>query len=326
MNYRDADSKLQGRCQQSRKLANNTYLQRRNLYENGKDAIAVRLHDTDVLTLHPNGKITVSTGGWDTPTTRDRINSYLPKPWAVYGERGATILSNHRWIEVRRKNGSEWVRRGTAEVLLHNSAVINPNGTVNGGESAEEFRKQVREADNERKRERARLNRWLEKARGLYRDNSECTRKDGWCSCHPRRGGWSRRRRWLVPDSVCSHCGCKAVYRKPNLGRLTVKQIMEEQNASVRVAMMKVYGLERFFVDAKPEIVNEEAGYQLLRLTFAARWNDQRITVLKMTCPSTSVAYIQAVPPNTQTVRTALNWIFDVPEGHDYLTEVVQAA
>lgn len=101
---------------------------------------------------------------------------------------------------------------------------------------------------------------------------------------------------------------------------------MQEQNASVRVAMLKVYGMERFFVDAKPEIVNDEAGYQLLRLTFAARWNDQRITVLKMVCPSTGAVYINAVPPTMQTVREGLNWMFSVPEGHDYLTDVVQAA
>lgn len=319
MNYKEADEKLQGRCRQSRKLENNTYIQRRNLYEDGKDAIALRLHSTDILTFYPNGKIQVGTGGWDTVTTRDRLNRYLPRPWRVFGERGATIISNFcSW-------GNEKPKRAF-EVVLNNAAFINPNGTVSGGDNAKEYRDRIHREDNERKRERSRLNRWITKARGLYRDSSECTQKEGWCSCHPRRGGWGRRRRWMQPEGVCSHCGCKAMYREPDPGRLTVRQIMEEQNASVRVAMMRVFGLERFFLEAKPEIVNEEAGYQLLRLIFAGGWNATRIAVLKMTCPSTGAVYINAVPPNTENVRQALNWMFDVPAGHDYLTEVSQAA
>jgi len=70
MNYTNADAQLQGRNYQSRKLAHNTYLQRR-----GED-IVVRLHNTDILTYKPNGDTVMDSGGWHTPTTKERMNTY----------------------------------------------------------------------------------------------------------------------------------------------------------------------------------------------------------------------------------------------------------
>tara|TARA_Y100000310_G_C20590770_1_gene767861 strand:+ start:211 stop:963 length:753 start_codon:yes stop_codon:yes gene_type:complete len=71
MNYTQANTKLGNR--DSRKLQNNTYLQRR---ESG--AIAVLLHATDVVTFNPDGTTVLNSGGWRTVTTKDRINTYLP--------------------------------------------------------------------------------------------------------------------------------------------------------------------------------------------------------------------------------------------------------
>ena len=56
-----------------KRLANNTYLRRVDI-----DNFAVCLHSTDVVTLHPDGSYTLRTGGWQTPTTKDRINEYSP--------------------------------------------------------------------------------------------------------------------------------------------------------------------------------------------------------------------------------------------------------
>ncbi len=71
--YAEADSKLQGRCAQRRKIANNTYLERR-----GED-IALRLHQTDVVTFHTDGTATFDTGGWFSMTTKSRMNDALPR-------------------------------------------------------------------------------------------------------------------------------------------------------------------------------------------------------------------------------------------------------
>ncbi len=154
--YLELDKQLQGRCRESRKLANNTYLKRR-----WHGTIAVLLHNTDVLTFHPNGKIEVNTGGYDTVTTRDRVNNYLPKPWKVYGERGATVLSNFRWYSDRNNN---WKRTGTTEVLVDHSAVIYPDGKVTGGD-IEAYRQSIRDEDNRVNRLRSKLRRYVAAAR-----------------------------------------------------------------------------------------------------------------------------------------------------------------
>lgn len=61
----------------SKVIANNTLL----ITLPGKRII--RLYDTDILT-EENGTITITTGGFDTVTTRSRINDYLPAGYGVY--------------------------------------------------------------------------------------------------------------------------------------------------------------------------------------------------------------------------------------------------
>lgn len=72
-----------GRDKDSRKIANNTWLERR-----GENAIAVRLHGTDVVTFHDDGSVQFSTGGWNTSTTRARLNAYAPAGVRLYTRRG----------------------------------------------------------------------------------------------------------------------------------------------------------------------------------------------------------------------------------------------
>lgn len=55
----------------TRKVANNTYLQRRS-----EGRLAVKLHNTDILTFHPDGSVVFTTGGWKTMTTKERMNRF----------------------------------------------------------------------------------------------------------------------------------------------------------------------------------------------------------------------------------------------------------
>ena len=71
MNYKEADKQLGNR--NSLKLQNNTYLKHRD-----DNAVAILLHKTDVVTFNADGTIILDSGGWQTVTTRNRLNSYLP--------------------------------------------------------------------------------------------------------------------------------------------------------------------------------------------------------------------------------------------------------
>src|SRR5678816_4795949 len=42
----------------------------------GVDAIAVKYHNTDVVTLHRDGRVVFNSDGWHTLTTRARMNEY----------------------------------------------------------------------------------------------------------------------------------------------------------------------------------------------------------------------------------------------------------
>lgn len=82
MKYQEAINTLG--THDSRKLANNTYLRRR-----GPKSIAVKLHNTDILTFHP-GRTVYDSGGWRTVTTKDRMNRYGPT--RVYSDTGIWYL------------------------------------------------------------------------------------------------------------------------------------------------------------------------------------------------------------------------------------------
>ncbi len=68
MTYREAVEKLKGKTQ--RKIGNNTWLIDRG------GSIAVKLHQTDVVTFYPCGSVKLDSGGWRTVTTKARINEY----------------------------------------------------------------------------------------------------------------------------------------------------------------------------------------------------------------------------------------------------------
>ena len=83
MKLTEAKELLTGRYKDSRKIANNTYLTR---LESG--GVAIKLHSTNILTIDESDTVTVETGGWQTVTTKARLNEYLPDGFRIYQERG----------------------------------------------------------------------------------------------------------------------------------------------------------------------------------------------------------------------------------------------
>lgn len=112
-NYADADRMLHYRQDPtsrevaSRKIANNSWLVRDG------DAIAVVLHSTAVVVWTPDGRVQLSTGGWDTPITRDRIHGCVPRGVTVGRVKGVTTLTAHTgWRYDRDAHPDHPVRTG----------------------------------------------------------------------------------------------------------------------------------------------------------------------------------------------------------------------
>lgn len=69
----------------SRKLANNTKVYRVMLrgYYGLVDEIHVRLHNTDIVSYREDGIITLNSGGYQTTTTKQRMNQLLPPGYGI---------------------------------------------------------------------------------------------------------------------------------------------------------------------------------------------------------------------------------------------------
>ena len=87
------------------------------LIHHADDGIAVRLHDTDVLTYWPGGLMRVMTGGWPTVTTRRRIDDYLPAGWTIGPPYGRNDL---------RARAKVWEVRGpVVDFVLTEGLIVN---------------------------------------------------------------------------------------------------------------------------------------------------------------------------------------------------------
>lgn len=74
MNHSEAVNMVRGkRNANRRKVGNNTYAE--ILHDN---SVGILLHSTYVVKIHPDDTYTLQTGGWQTVTTKDRINQYSP--------------------------------------------------------------------------------------------------------------------------------------------------------------------------------------------------------------------------------------------------------
>jgi len=74
----------------SRKIANNT-----TLVDLGDGSIGLRLHSTCVVTFNADGSLVLATGGWQTVTTKDRINRVIrAHGWTLYAKAREWFLTH----------------------------------------------------------------------------------------------------------------------------------------------------------------------------------------------------------------------------------------
>jgi len=105
-----------GKFFESRKVGNNTYLTWVDAIGYGRD-LAIKLHATNILTVHADSSVTLDTGGWLTVTTKARLNEWLPAGWRVSSDRGVWYLYNYQT---------------KAEFVFQDGITIQADGTVTG--------------------------------------------------------------------------------------------------------------------------------------------------------------------------------------------------
>lgn len=66
---------LNGR--EEKKLGSNTWVLKINNWGDGLESVAVKYHNTNILTIDSEDIVTINNGGWDTVTTKDRLNQFL---------------------------------------------------------------------------------------------------------------------------------------------------------------------------------------------------------------------------------------------------------
>lgn len=101
MTHSEAVSMVRGKTgRDRRKIGNNTYA-----YIEYDGSVSIELHSTKVVVLYPNGLVKLQTGGWQTATTKDRINQYSP-------------------YRVQQKNHEWYVHKGEKVFPFFNGMVI----------------------------------------------------------------------------------------------------------------------------------------------------------------------------------------------------------
>ena len=63
----------------------------------------IRLHLTDIMTFKPNGDIVLNSGGWQTVTTKERMNKFLPSGWYLTQSKNVWYLGRGRWDDPDRE-------------------------------------------------------------------------------------------------------------------------------------------------------------------------------------------------------------------------------
>ncbi|HEY7617500.1 MAG TPA: hypothetical protein VH744_11900, partial [Terriglobales bacterium] len=100
--------------------------------------------------------------------------------------------------------------------------------------------------------------------------------------------------------------------------KLTIKQIISEQNTEVRRVMRNLYGTERFMRDAGAQEVDRADKHGARLLAIQLPGDPVEIRVMELTCPSTGNKYMERVPPDVRSAIEGLSWRFNVkPKGYN---------
>jgi hypothetical protein len=319
MNYEDAKAKMWNPRRRWVKWISCLYIQR------WRGAIRIRYgyryrHSNVIAAWYPDGRFKFRAQNYY-PSITWRVNQFMPDGYSIVNHRYYSFLWDHKteMSEARAFYIRTEDRPFSGGVYDNNKPewiwFVGGKPKDKLGPTLREIKAKLKRSDHDRDLPRRRGRYWVRKARGVFRNR--CGKR------YPDRCDW--RHIWPKPVTAWKgNCGCK-VYTEKAESRDTVKTILEEKNATVRSAKIKIYGVEKFFTDAGSQIINEEGGYQLLTLNTGraerepTNRRDSRsatenliLRALRMTCPTTGTTYVNTVPPNVTTVRQSLDWIYNI--------------
>src|SRR5688572_19351162 len=90
--YQDAKQYLGNK--KERPYANNTRIEIDSL-NLGHEVITVKYHGNPVVNFYPDGTSSFSSCGWKTPTTKERINWFLPDGFSLYQSKSIWHIENY---------------------------------------------------------------------------------------------------------------------------------------------------------------------------------------------------------------------------------------
>ena len=87
--YRSLSNLIDGR--ESKKIGNNTIVHRLD-----DDTVAIKYHRTNILKINQENVVTISTGGWETTTTKDRLNQFLNcRGYYIFQKKGVWYIKGN---------------------------------------------------------------------------------------------------------------------------------------------------------------------------------------------------------------------------------------
>lgn len=85
-------------------------------YNRADGSKVIRFHLTDIIVFNPDGSVTLNSGGWQTVTTKDRLNKY--SGFGIFQDKGVWYVSkNHTWSK---------------DIVFADSITLWPDGRVEG--------------------------------------------------------------------------------------------------------------------------------------------------------------------------------------------------
>jgi hypothetical protein len=134
--------------------------------ENG---IAIRYTETDVVTIHPDDSVTLNSGGWNSKTTRDRME--YAEPVNVFTDGGVTYVTpkdTYVWAKGKDQSPRVWEFKDGMIFNASGTKCLNAKQLGVRSWTVTEWREHTRSERNRKARER-RAERKAEAARELER-------------------------------------------------------------------------------------------------------------------------------------------------------------